>query len=178
MSTSLASNALPRSKRCLVAGGGTANDELLGMGSNTLDSEHSSYQTHSCLSASRKDVQVPVCPRCSEPVPTSQDVSPDVTLGAHIDQFCRSEKNKIYTNRCTLRNCEKKGADSSFVYGVPGKLLSQTPPHKRSQLPRNIRKQQSNPGHRTHLQGNRPSRHAATTAPSIRSGVGTIVSTI
>ncbi|EDS32812.1 AN1-type zinc finger protein 2B [Culex quinquefasciatus] len=71
-------------------------------------SEHSSYQTHSCLSASPKDVQVPVCPRCSEPVPTSRNVSPDVTLGAHIDQFCRSEKKKIYTNRCTLRNCEKK----------------------------------------------------------------------
>ncbi|EDS36182.1 ribosomal pseudouridine synthase [Culex quinquefasciatus] len=34
---SLTSNALPRSKRCLVAGGGTADDELLGMGSNTLD---------------------------------------------------------------------------------------------------------------------------------------------
>ncbi|EDS37251.1 arsenite inducible RNA associated protein aip-1 [Culex quinquefasciatus] len=40
-------------------------------------SEHSSYQTHSCLSASRKDVQVPVCPRCSEPVPTPRDVLPD-----------------------------------------------------------------------------------------------------
>uniref|UniRef100_A0A1Q3F2X5 Putative an1-type zinc finger protein 2b n=1 Tax=Culex tarsalis TaxID=7177 RepID=A0A1Q3F2X5_CULTA len=71
-------------------------------------SEHFSYQTHSCLSAARKDVQVPVCPLCSEPVPTPRDVSPDVTVGAHIDQFCRSERKKIYTNRCTYRNCKKK----------------------------------------------------------------------
>lgn len=71
-------------------------------------SEHFSYQTHSCPSAYRKDVQVPICPLCSEPVPTPRDVSPDVTVGAHIDQFCRSEKKKIYTNRCTFRNCKKK----------------------------------------------------------------------
>lgn len=71
-------------------------------------SEHFSYQTHSCPSAFRKDVQVPICPLCSEPVPTPRDVSPDVTVGAHIDQFCRSEKKKIYTNRCTFRNCKKK----------------------------------------------------------------------
>lgn len=71
-------------------------------------SEHFSYQTHSCPSAARKDVQVPICPLCSEPVPTPRDVSPDVTVGAHIDQFCRSEKKKIYTNRCTFRNCKKK----------------------------------------------------------------------
>lgn len=51
---------------------------------------------------------MPVCPLCSEPVPTPRDVSPDVTVGAHIDQFCRSEKKKIYTNRCTFRNCKKK----------------------------------------------------------------------
>lgn len=71
-------------------------------------SEHFSYQTHFCPSAFRKDVQVPICPLCSEPVPTPRDVSPDVTVGAHMDQFCRSEKKKIYTNRCTFRNCKKK----------------------------------------------------------------------
>lgn len=71
-------------------------------------SEHFSYQTHSCPSAHRKDFQVPVCPLCSEPVPTPRDVSPDVTVGAHIDQFCRSEKKKIYTNRCTFKTCKKK----------------------------------------------------------------------
>ncbi|XP_058450068.1 AN1-type zinc finger protein 2A [Malaya genurostris] len=71
-------------------------------------SDHFSYQTHSCPSAYKKDVQVPICPLCSEPVPTARDVSPDVTVGAHIDQFCKSEKKKIYTNRCTFKNCKKK----------------------------------------------------------------------
>lgn len=71
-------------------------------------SEHFSYRTHSCPSAHQKDFQVPICPLCSEPVPTPRDVSPDVTVGAHIDQFCKSEKPKIYTNRCTFKNCKKK----------------------------------------------------------------------
>ncbi|XP_062554385.1 AN1-type zinc finger protein 2A [Armigeres subalbatus] len=71
-------------------------------------SEHFSYQTHSCHSSYKKDVQVPICPLCSEPVPTARDVSPDVTVGAHIDQFCKSEKKKIYTNRCSFKNCKKK----------------------------------------------------------------------
>ncbi|XP_019533809.3 AN1-type zinc finger protein 2A [Aedes albopictus] len=71
-------------------------------------SEHFSYQTHSCHSAHKKDVQVPICPLCGDPVPTARDVSPDVTVGAHIDQFCKSEKKKIYTNRCSYKNCKRK----------------------------------------------------------------------
>ncbi|XP_065074214.1 AN1-type zinc finger protein 2A isoform X2 [Ochlerotatus camptorhynchus] len=71
-------------------------------------SEHFSYRTHSCPSAYQRDVQVPICPLCSEPVPTPRDVSPDVTVGAHIDQFCKLEKPKIFTNRCTFKNCKKK----------------------------------------------------------------------
>ncbi|XP_055615560.1 AN1-type zinc finger protein 2A [Toxorhynchites rutilus septentrionalis] len=71
-------------------------------------SEHFSYQTHSCPSAFKKDVQVPICPLCGEPIPTPRDVPPDVTVGAHIDQYCRSEKKKIYTNHCTYKNCKKK----------------------------------------------------------------------
>lgn len=31
-----------------------------------------------------------------------------MTVGAHIDQFCKLEKPKIYTNRCTFKNCKKK----------------------------------------------------------------------
>ncbi|XP_058811868.1 AN1-type zinc finger protein 2A [Topomyia yanbarensis] len=71
-------------------------------------SDHFSYRTHSCPSAYKKDVQVPICPLCGEPVPTARDVSPDVTVGAHIDQFCKSEKKKIYTNRCSYKTCKKK----------------------------------------------------------------------
>lgn len=51
---------------------------------------------------------MPVCPLCMEPVPTSKDDSPDMTVGRHIDQFCQSESRKIYTNRCTMKGCKKK----------------------------------------------------------------------
>lgn len=51
---------------------------------------------------------MPVCPLCLEPVPTPKDMSPDVTVGRHIDQFCKSESRKIYTNRCTMQGCRKK----------------------------------------------------------------------
>ncbi|KFB36213.1 AGAP002339-PA-like protein [Anopheles sinensis] len=71
-------------------------------------SDHFNYKDHACPSAYKKDVQVPICPLCGDPVPTPRDVSPDVTVGAHIDQFCKSERKKIYTNRCSYRNCKKK----------------------------------------------------------------------
>ncbi|XP_052863523.1 AN1-type zinc finger protein 2A [Anopheles cruzii] len=71
-------------------------------------SDHFSYKDHACPSAYKKDVQVPICPLCGEPVPTPRDVSPDVTVGAHIDQQCRSERKKIYTNRCSYATCKKK----------------------------------------------------------------------
>uniref|UniRef100_A0A8W7PSQ8 AN1-type domain-containing protein n=1 Tax=Anopheles coluzzii TaxID=1518534 RepID=A0A8W7PSQ8_ANOCL len=71
-------------------------------------SDHFSYKDHACPSAYKKDVQVPICPLCGDPVPTPRDVSPDVTVGAHIDRFCKSDRKKIYTNRCSYRNCKKK----------------------------------------------------------------------
>lgn len=51
---------------------------------------------------------MPICPLCREPVPTAKDVSPDITVGRHIDQFCKSDSRKIYTNQCTMRGCKKK----------------------------------------------------------------------
>ncbi|XP_053659004.1 AN1-type zinc finger protein 2A [Anopheles marshallii] len=71
-------------------------------------SDHFSYKDHACPSAYKKDVQVPICPLCGDPVPTPRDVSPDITVGAHIDRFCTSDRKKIYTNRCSYRNCKKK----------------------------------------------------------------------
>uniref|UniRef100_A0A6B2E530 Putative arsenite inducuble rna associated protein aip-1 n=1 Tax=Phlebotomus kandelakii TaxID=1109342 RepID=A0A6B2E530_9DIPT len=76
--------------------------------SEILCSEHYSYVKHDCKSAQRKDVQVPVCPLCGEPVPTPSDVSPDLTVGRHIDQFCRSEKKRIFTNTCSFTGCRQK----------------------------------------------------------------------
>lgn len=70
--------------------------------------DHYSYTRHNCTSGLRKDVQVPVCPLCMEPVPTAKDVAPDITVGRHIDQFCKLETRKIYTNQCSMRGCKKK----------------------------------------------------------------------
>lgn len=55
-----------------------------------------------------KDVQVPICPLCDQPVPTSPDTSPDVTVSRHIDQNCSSTKSKIFTNKCNFEKCKKK----------------------------------------------------------------------
>lgn len=74
----------------------------------SLSSEHFSYQKHKCTSAHKKDVQVPACPLCGEPVPTPRGVSPDMTVGQHIDQYCKSDKTKIFTNKCTFKGCKKK----------------------------------------------------------------------
>ncbi|XP_039495341.2 AN1-type zinc finger protein 2A [Drosophila santomea] len=69
---------------------------------------HYSYDRHSCPGAYKKNVQVPVCPLCREPVPTPPGVEPDVTVGQHIDQQCKSESKKIYTNRCNAKGCKRK----------------------------------------------------------------------
>uniref|UniRef100_A0A0K8TNQ6 Putative arsenite inducuble rna associated protein aip-1 n=1 Tax=Tabanus bromius TaxID=304241 RepID=A0A0K8TNQ6_TABBR len=71
-------------------------------------SNHFSYARHSCLSLDKKDVQVPVCPLCSEPVPTPRHISPDKSVGDHIDQFCKSETKKIFVYKCSYKNCQRK----------------------------------------------------------------------
>lgn len=71
-------------------------------------SSHFSYTQHACPAAQKNDVQVPVCPLCGEPVPTPRGVPPDQTVGQHIDQFCKLDTKKIFTNKCTYKNCKKK----------------------------------------------------------------------
>lgn len=75
---------------------------------DNFSSDHFSYQKHKCTSAHKKDVQVPACPLCGEPVPTPRGISPDMTVGQHIDQFCKSDKTKIFINKCSFRGCKKK----------------------------------------------------------------------
>lgn len=75
--------------------------------SKVFCSSHYNYEQHSC-SGTRKDVQVPVCPLCGEPVPTAPGVQPDITVGQHIDQQCKSDTKKIYTNRCNHKGCKRK----------------------------------------------------------------------
>ncbi|XP_053957859.1 AN1-type zinc finger protein 2A [Anastrepha ludens] len=71
-------------------------------------SSHFNYDKHLCKGPLRKDMQVPICPLCGEPVPTAPGVEPDLTVGRHIDQQCKSDTKKIYTNRCSYKNCKKK----------------------------------------------------------------------
>jgi hypothetical protein len=56
--------------------------------------EHISYKGHSCPSAYKKDVQVPVCPLCNTPIPVKRGEQPDITVGAHIDSDCMSDPAK------------------------------------------------------------------------------------
>lgn len=52
------------------------------------------YSKHACPSAHQKDVQVPVCPLCNNPVFTKRGEQPDVAVGAHIDNNCDSDTAK------------------------------------------------------------------------------------
>lgn len=45
---------------------------------------------------------------CNQLVPTIPGTSPDISVGKHIDQFCKIEKNEIFTNKCSFKNCKKK----------------------------------------------------------------------
>ncbi|XP_050420783.1 AN1-type zinc finger protein 2B-like isoform X2 [Adelges cooleyi] len=70
-----------------------------------------SYSSHQCESAYKKNVQVPVCPLCSKPVPTPRGQEPDYTVGQHIDNDCRvAEGKKVFTNHCTVAKCRGKEA--------------------------------------------------------------------
>ncbi|XP_030383463.1 AN1-type zinc finger protein 2A [Scaptodrosophila lebanonensis] len=68
---------------------------------------HYNYERHDCQNKFR-GVQVPVCPLCDQPVPTAPGVAPDLTVSQHIDQQCKSDTKKIYTNRCSAKGCKRK----------------------------------------------------------------------
>nr|XP_020647667.1 AN1-type zinc finger protein 2B isoform X1 [Pogona vitticeps]XP_020647673.1 AN1-type zinc finger protein 2B isoform X1 [Pogona vitticeps]XP_020647674.1 AN1-type zinc finger protein 2B isoform X1 [Pogona vitticeps]XP_020647675.1 AN1-type zinc finger protein 2B isoform X1 [Pogona vitticeps]XP_020647676.1 AN1-type zinc finger protein 2B isoform X1 [Pogona vitticeps] len=74
--------------------------------------DHVAYAHHSCTSAYKKDVQVPVCPLCSTPIPVKRGEMPDIVVGAHIDQDCKSDpaqrKRKIFTNKCQRPGCKQR----------------------------------------------------------------------
>lgn len=74
--------------------------------------DHISYDNHSCPSAYKKDVQVPVCPLCNAPVPIDRGGSPDMAVSLHIDTDCqldvRKNQEKIFTNKCSSKSCKIK----------------------------------------------------------------------
>ncbi|KAG8544902.1 hypothetical protein GDO81_021632 [Engystomops pustulosus] len=74
--------------------------------------DHITYALHSCSSAYKKDVQVPVCPLCNTPIPVKRGQTPDIVVGEHIDRDCKSDpaqqKRKIFTNKCGKPGCRQK----------------------------------------------------------------------
>ncbi|XP_065577971.1 AN1-type zinc finger protein 2A-like [Artemia franciscana] len=74
--------------------------------------EHYKYNSHSCTSAEKKNVQVPVCPLCNGPVPGNRDDPPDIAVSGHIDNDCKSDpakaKRKLFSNLCSYKKCKQK----------------------------------------------------------------------
>lgn len=79
---------------------------------------HYQYESHNCRKAQNRDVQVPACPLCSEPVVGKRNELPDVAVSQHIDQFCRQNEALVKNRRlsrpktnlqaCTFRSCKQK----------------------------------------------------------------------
>nr|SVE77166.1 EOG090X0APF [Daphnia lumholtzi]SVE77774.1 EOG090X0APF [Daphnia lumholtzi]SVE78402.1 EOG090X0APF [Daphnia lumholtzi] len=78
----------------------------------TFCKAHIRYELHKCQSSYKKDIQVPVCPLCSQPVPWKRGEAPDLAVSDHIDRDCQSDpamqKRKVFGNHCTLKGCKKK----------------------------------------------------------------------
>nr|CAG4641919.1 EOG090X0APF [Eurycercus lamellatus] len=74
--------------------------------------EHVRYELHKCQSSYKKDIQVPVCPLCNQPVPWKRGEAPDLAVGDHIDRDCQSDparqKRKVFGNKCSMKGCKQK----------------------------------------------------------------------
>ncbi|KAG1682254.1 AN1-type zinc finger protein 2B [Nymphon striatum] len=75
--------------------------------------EHFSYSKHNCSKAYTKDVQVPICPLCSKPIPVKKGETPDIPMNNHIETQCQSDpakanRKKIYTNSCSVKRCKQR----------------------------------------------------------------------
>lgn len=74
--------------------------------------DHFTYLKHNCDSAYKKDVQVPVCPLCSSPVPVDRRGDPpDLAVSRHMDTVCTSLTGSSSSGpatgprRCSARGC-------------------------------------------------------------------------
>lgn len=78
--------------------------------------EHYRYETHKCEKSKAKDVQVPACPLCSQPVACKKQELPDIAVSIHIDQSCpqndmimgKNKKPKSNLQACTFKSCKQK----------------------------------------------------------------------
>ncbi|XP_066598155.1 AN1-type zinc finger protein 2A-like [Prorops nasuta] len=73
---------------------------------------HITYKDHSCPSAYKKDIQVPVCPLCNAPIPSKRGDPPDLAVGLHMDNDCQSDfgkdRRRIFLNKCSSKRCKVK----------------------------------------------------------------------
>jgi len=78
--------------------------------------DHYKYETHQCDKARDKDVQVPVCPICMQPVGLKRDQLPDIAVSEHIDKYCKrnhlienkTSSNKTNLQKCSFKSCKQK----------------------------------------------------------------------
>jgi len=71
--------------------------------------DHLQYDDHNCRSSYKKNIQVPVCPLCNQPIPVSRGSVPDTVVSAHIENNCQVRaKDKVFSNRCNKTKCKKK----------------------------------------------------------------------
>merc|ERR1711963_586575 len=67
-------------------------------------SQHWTYEGHKCSSPRLKDVQVPVCPLCDQPVPSKPGAVPDEAVSRHLDRDCQKDRKR--NPRCSKVKCK------------------------------------------------------------------------
>lgn len=91
------------------------------------------YTSHSCPSAYKKDVQVPVCPLCNQPVPVGRNQEADAIVGAHMDNDCQSQpaqaRRKVHKIKFTKK---ETFSQRMVVLGFHQQVFSERMSTKRS----------------------------------------------
>jgi len=71
--------------------------------------DHLQYDDHRCNSSYKKNIQVPVCPLCNQPIPVPRGTVPDLAVSEHIENNCQVRSKKaVFSNRCNKTKCKKK----------------------------------------------------------------------
>ncbi|KAI9292625.1 hypothetical protein K502DRAFT_70894 [Neoconidiobolus thromboides FSU 785] len=69
--------------------------------------DHSNPEKHNCESNHIiKDVKVPVCPICNQPIPVKKGEIPDTKVNEHINSGCKIKEKKIEI--CNAKSCKTK----------------------------------------------------------------------
>jgi len=71
---------------------------------NKFCAQHWTYEGHKCTSPRLKDVQVPVCPLCDQPVPSKPGAVPDEAVSRHLDRDCQKDRKR--NPRCSKVKCK------------------------------------------------------------------------